>query len=147
MVAVPCERWPSMWGNPVRKFDRPRMPASWWLRPVSSAARVGEHRGVTWKLVNTTPSAARASMFGVSMSEPKHPSWAKPVSSRTITSTSGAPGPGSGGVSKSGVDSANVAPIVPSKRSVRMVPPGAAMGSTRPVRTSGRHRDAMIAIM
>ena len=31
------------------KFDTDRMPTSWWLRPVSNAARVGEHTGVTWK--------------------------------------------------------------------------------------------------
>ena len=40
-----------MLGKPVLKFDTPRMPTLWWLRPVSSAARVGEHSGVTWKLV------------------------------------------------------------------------------------------------
>jgi hypothetical protein len=39
-------------GKPVSKFDRVRMPTAWWLRPVSSAARDGEHSGVTWKLVN-----------------------------------------------------------------------------------------------
>ena len=33
-------------------------------------ARVGEHSGVTWKLVNCTPPAASASMWGVSISEP-----------------------------------------------------------------------------
>ena len=39
-------------------------------RPVNSAARVGEHKGVTWKLVNCRPLAASASMFGVLISEP-----------------------------------------------------------------------------
>ena len=100
------------------------MPAAWWLRPVSSAALVGEHSGVTWKFVNCTPSAARASMYGVSMSDPKQPSWANPVSSRRTTSTSGASAPGSGGGSNHGVDSASVRPIVPSNRSVRIGPPG-----------------------
>ena len=46
------------------------MPTLWWLRPVSSAARVGEHSGVTWKFVYCRPLAASRSMFGVSISEP-----------------------------------------------------------------------------
>ena len=45
-------------------------PARCELTPVSSAARVGEHIGVTWKFVHCTPAAASASMFGVSISEP-----------------------------------------------------------------------------
>ena len=59
-----------MWGNPVFQLLTPRMPTVWWLRPVSSDARVGEHSGVTWKFVYCRPFAARRSMFGVSMSEP-----------------------------------------------------------------------------
>ena len=56
-----------MFGKPVLKFETARMPTLWWLRPVSSAARVGEHSGVTWKFVYRRPSAARRSMFGVSI--------------------------------------------------------------------------------
>jgi hypothetical protein len=26
-------------------------PTAWWLRPVKSAARVGEHSAVVWKFV------------------------------------------------------------------------------------------------
>ena len=40
-----------MCGYPLSKFEIARMPTVWWLRPVSSAARVGEHSGVTWKFV------------------------------------------------------------------------------------------------
>ena len=40
---------PRMCGKPVLKLEIARMPTVWWLRPVSSAARVGEHSGVTWK--------------------------------------------------------------------------------------------------
>ena len=29
----------------------PPMPTEWWLRPVSSAARVGEQSAVVWKRV------------------------------------------------------------------------------------------------
>ena len=52
------------------KFETDRMPTACCDRPVSSEARVGEHSGVTWKLVNWAPPAASASTFGVSMSEP-----------------------------------------------------------------------------
>jgi hypothetical protein len=59
-----------MFGKPVLKFEMQRMPTLWWLRPVSSAARVGEHNGVTWKFVYCKPLAARRSMFVVSMLDP-----------------------------------------------------------------------------
>ena len=53
----------------ARSATRP-MPLRWWFRPVSRQARVGEHSAVVWKLVSRTPSAATASMTGVSMSDP-----------------------------------------------------------------------------
>ena len=59
-----------MLGNPVRKLEIARMPTAWAERPVKSDARVGEHSGVAWKLVNCSPPAASASMLGVSMSDP-----------------------------------------------------------------------------
>ena len=34
-----------MCGNPVMKLEMLRIPTLWWLRPVSSAARVGEQTG------------------------------------------------------------------------------------------------------
>ena len=61
---------PSWFGKPVRKLATERMPTACGARPVSSDARVGEHSGVTWKLVNRSPCAASASTFDVSMSEP-----------------------------------------------------------------------------
>jgi hypothetical protein len=42
----------------------------WWLRPVRRHERVGEHSAVVWKFARRTPSAASASMLGVSMTEP-----------------------------------------------------------------------------
>ena len=33
----------------------PPMPTAWWFRPVSSAARVGEHIAVTWNPVVPQP--------------------------------------------------------------------------------------------
>ena len=59
-----------MCGNPVFQLLTLRIPTSWWLRPVSSDARVGEQRGVTWKFVYWSPFAASRSMFGVSIDEP-----------------------------------------------------------------------------
>ena len=43
----------------------PPMPTEWWLRPESSAARVGEHSAVVWKRLNFSPDAARPSAVGV----------------------------------------------------------------------------------
>src|SRR4051794_17261409 len=54
-------------------------------------------------------------MFGVAMSDPKQPSCANPTSSRTMTTTLGAP---SGGRTRSGhddSDSARYRPMVPPK--------------------------------
>ena len=59
-----------MFGKPESMFEMPRIRTACWLRPVSSAARVGEHSAVVWKLVKRTPPAASRSMFGVSMVEP-----------------------------------------------------------------------------
>ena len=81
------------------------MPTVWWLRPVSTHARVGEHSAVVWKFVNRSPLAATRSMFGVSMSDPKQPSCAKPTSSSSTTSTFGAPSGGRTGSGHHGVDS------------------------------------------
>ena len=97
----------------MTKFDTDRIPTAWFDRPVSSAARVGEQSGVTWKFVNCRPLAARASMFGVSMSEPKHPNWAKPVSSMRMRITFGESSPGWAGTANHGSDSATVRPILP----------------------------------
>ncbi len=70
MVAAWLVMCPRMLGNPVLKFASDRIPTSWWLRPVSSAARVGEHSGVTWKFVYRSPSAASLSMCGVLIVDP-----------------------------------------------------------------------------
>ena len=43
----------------------PPMPTEWWLRPVSSACRVGEHSAVVWKRVYCSPPFASFSKFGV----------------------------------------------------------------------------------
>jgi hypothetical protein len=38
-------------GKPVAASETTPKPTEWWLRPVISAARVGEHSDVEWKLV------------------------------------------------------------------------------------------------
>lgn len=48
-------------------------PTEWGLRPVSSAARVGEHSAAVWKFVYRRPSAASRSIWGVRTVEPKQP--------------------------------------------------------------------------
>ena len=85
------------------------MPTAWWLRPVSSDARLGEHNAVTWKRLYRSPSAASRSIVGVAMSDPNVPSCAKPVSSRRTTTTFGDPA-GFGRRGKPGVDSCTVRP-------------------------------------
>src|SRR6266542_1801884 len=66
------------------------MPAEWWLRPVRSAWRVGEHRAVVWKRVYFNPPAASFSAFGVWQGPPKALLEPNPASSMRITSTLGA---------------------------------------------------------
>ena len=61
---------PRMCGKPVFQFDTPRMPTACGLRPVSSAARDGEHSAVVWKFVYRRPLAASRSILGVASSEP-----------------------------------------------------------------------------
>ena len=72
----------------------PPIPTEWWLRPESSAARVGEHSAVVWKRVYFSPSAARRSNVGVSIGPPKALDAAKPTSSRSTMRTFGAPSGG-----------------------------------------------------
>ena len=67
------------------------MPTEWWLRPVSSAARVGEQRAVVWKRVYLRPLAARRSAVGVLIGPPKALEAPKPTSSMRTTRTFGAP--------------------------------------------------------
>ena len=67
------------------------MPTEWWLRPVSSAWRVGEHRAVVWKRLYFSPPAARRSAFGVWHGPPKALDAPKPTSSIRMTRTLGAP--------------------------------------------------------
>ena len=73
------------------------MPTEWWLRPVSSACRVGAHRAVVWNRLYFRPPAASRSAVGVRHGPPKVLDAPKPTSSSRTTSTFGAPAGGSSG--------------------------------------------------
>jgi hypothetical protein len=67
------------------------MPTAWWLRPESSAARVGEQSAVVWKRVYFRPVAASRSALGVRHGPPNALDAPKPTSSSRTISTLGAP--------------------------------------------------------
>ncbi len=92
-------------GKPLSKLDSMRMPTLWWLRPVSTLARVGEHSGEVWKLVYRSPEAASRSIVGVSISAPKQPKSANPTSSSNPYTTFGVPAAADGGALQCSVDS------------------------------------------
>jgi hypothetical protein len=75
----------------------PPIPTVWWLRPESSAARVGEHNAVVWKRLNFNPSPARRSAVGVWHGPPNALEHPKPASSIRTMSTLGAPAGGRNG--------------------------------------------------
>src|ERR1700737_1486339 len=88
MVLGSTELYP---GAPVAISVMPPMPAEWWLRPVSSAARVGEQRAVVWKRLYFSPAAASFSAFGVWQGPPKALAEPNPASSIRMSRTWGAP--------------------------------------------------------
>ena len=89
----------------------------WWLRPVSSAARVGEHSAVTWKRLYRRPCSATRVITGVETGPPNVDGFPKPASSISTSSTFGAPSGGFGVmlIVQSGTDASSVRPIVPPK--------------------------------
>ena len=87
------------------------------MRPVSSAARVGEHNAVTWKRLYVSPCSPTRVMVGVDTGPPNVDGFPKPASSISTSSTFGAPS-GADGVMlivQSGTDWSSVRPIVPPK--------------------------------
>ena len=75
----------------------PPMPTAWWLRPVSSACRVGEQSAVVWKRLYLRPFAARRSKVGVWHGPPKALDEPKPASSSSTIRMFGAPSGGRSG--------------------------------------------------
>jgi hypothetical protein len=71
----------------------------WWLRPVSSAWRVGEQSAVVWKREYFSPSAATRSSVGMWHGPPKALDAPKPMSSIRMITTLGAPAGGRSGCS------------------------------------------------
>src|SRR5262245_61619706 len=89
------------------------IPQVWWLRPVSSAARVGEQRAVVWKWLYLSPRLATRSKFGVGIGPPKVLAAPKPVSSVMMSRTLGAPSGAVTSLGKSGLDSSALRPMTP----------------------------------
>src|SRR5215475_4786376 len=89
--------------------------AVWWLRPVMSAARVGEQRAVVWNVLYRRPLCARRSMVGVGIGPPKVLDAPKPTSSVRIRRTLGAPFGASTLLGKSGTEPFTVRSILPLK--------------------------------
>src|SRR5262245_53113361 len=89
------------------------MPQVWWLRPVSSAARVGEHSAVVLNWLYLTPLAATRSKLGVGIGPPKVLVAPKPVSSVMMSRTLGAPLGAVTPTGKSGLDSLALRPMTP----------------------------------
>src|SRR5262245_18043206 len=89
------------------------MPALWWLRPVRSAVRVGEHSAVVWNWLYRSPLLATRSRVGVGIGPPKVLAAPKPVSSVMMSRTFGAPSGAVTPLGKSGLDSLALRPMTP----------------------------------
>jgi hypothetical protein len=73
------------------------IPTEWWLRPVSSACRVGAHRAVVWNRLYRNPPAASRSAVSVRQGPPNALEAPKPTSSSSTIKTFGAPSGGNNG--------------------------------------------------
>src|SRR5215471_18240731 len=89
------------------------MPQVWWLRPVKSAARVGEHSEVVLNWLYLRPLFATRSKFGVGIGPPNVLAAPKPVSSVMMSRTLGAPLGAVTSLGKSGLDSLALRPMTP----------------------------------
>src|SRR5260370_41106211 len=67
------------------------MLQEWWLRPVNSAMRVGEHKAVVWKRLYFRPFLASFSALGMWTGPPNALDWPKPMSSINTMTMFGAP--------------------------------------------------------
>jgi hypothetical protein len=77
-------------GEPLAISVIPPIPTEWWLRPVSSAWRVGEQSAVVWKRRYLRPLAASFSALGVWHGPPNALAEPNPASSIRMTRTFGA---------------------------------------------------------
>src|SRR5215470_12504100 len=90
-MAVLLGIWPVYPGKLLPSSVMQPVAQEWWLRPVSRAARVGEHSAVVWKRVYLRPFLASLSRLGVGTCPPNVPHWPKPQSSIRIRRMLGAP--------------------------------------------------------
>ena len=77
-------------GADVAISEIPAKPTVWWLRPVSSAARVGEHKAVVWNRLYFNPPHDSLSRVGVLIGPPNADDAPKPTSSIRTINTFGA---------------------------------------------------------
>src|SRR5215469_7601209 len=63
----------------------------WWFRPVSNAARVGEHSAVVCMWLYRRPAFATRSVVGILTKPPNALGMPKPMSSTNTMTTFGAP--------------------------------------------------------
>jgi hypothetical protein len=96
-VAAEAGRVPLYPGAALAISEMTPIPTLWWLRPVSVAARVGEHRAVVWNRLYFTPVSAKRSAVGVRHGPPNAEGAPNPTSSIIISSTLGAPAGGRSG--------------------------------------------------
>ena len=89
--AVELGIWPVEPGIAVAISVMNPMFTVWWFRPDFSAARVGEHRAVVWKLLYRSPFWASRSIVGMGIGPPKVLGTPKPMSSISTMTTFGAP--------------------------------------------------------
>src|SRR3954454_13718417 len=94
MVLGSTDEYP---GEPLAISVIPPIPTEWWLRPVRSAWRVGEHSAVVWKRLYFSPFAARRSAVGVAHGPPNALAAPNPTSSSKTMRTFGAPAGGGRG--------------------------------------------------
>lgn len=70
MELIVCGRMLESHGYALAVPATPAMLHWCWVRPVSSAARVGEHSGLTWKFTYFRPFFANLSKAGVLIGPP-----------------------------------------------------------------------------
>jgi hypothetical protein len=89
--AVVLGIWPVEPGIPVAISVMNPMFTVWWFRPDFSAARVGEHRAVVWKLLYRSPFWLSRSSVDMATGPPKLLGTPNPMSSISTMTTFGAP--------------------------------------------------------
>src|SRR5262249_60163822 len=83
-------RTPVLPGNAVAVSMTEPVLQEWWLRPVSRAMRVGEHRAGVWKRLYLRPFRASFSQVGMWTGPPNGLDWPKPMASLSTAAAVGA---------------------------------------------------------